>query len=321
MVAKESEAWMASLGAFSPKAQHAFNRGKFSHLACMAYPIAKKEHVRASCDFISLFIVIDEHSDVSGPSEVRKQKDIIMDALHNPHEPRRKGEWIGGEAARQFWELTIQSASKQSQKRFLTEFDVYLEAVVQQAIDRSGHRIRDIKSYFDVRRGTIAAKAGFALLEQALDIPDEVMSHPAIQEMVFASVDMISIANDITSYNVEQSLGDDSHNIVTVVMNELGTDVNGAMLWVEAFLRGAWQRFEAAKAALPKWEEPELNSLVGEYCDCLSQWVRGHDEWSLESERYFGEKGPEIRKERWMWLLPKNYGTEIGPVHVDSHLL
>jgi hypothetical protein len=30
MVAKESEAWMASLGAFSPKAQHAFNRGKFS---------------------------------------------------------------------------------------------------------------------------------------------------------------------------------------------------------------------------------------------------------------------------------------------------
>jgi hypothetical protein len=77
---------------------------------------------------------------------------------------------------------------------------------VQQAIDRSGHRIRDIKSYFDVRRGTIAAKAGFALLEQALDIPDEVMSHPAIQEMVLASVDMISIANvsdihdRITSY-------------------------------------------------------------------------------------------------------------------------
>jgi len=323
MVAKESEAWMASLGAFSPKAQHAFNRGKFSHLACMAYPIAKKEHVRASCDFISLFIVIDEHSDVSGPSEVRKQKDIIMDALHNPHEPRRKGEWIGGEAARQFWELTIQSASKQSQKRFLTEFDVYLEAVVQQAIDRSGHRIRDIKSYFDVRRGTIAAKAGFALLEQALDIPDEVMSHPAIQEMVFASVDMISIANDITSYNVEQSLGDDSHNIVTVVMNELGTDVNGAMLWAQDTHTKLEKTFLAAMAALPKWDEP-LNSQVKEYCDGLGQFVRANDDWHFESERYFGNRGLEIKEKRWISLMPKVYkkGTsEVGPVLVDSSLL
>ena len=31
---KESEAWVMSLGAFSPKAQHAFNRGKFSKAFC-----------------------------------------------------------------------------------------------------------------------------------------------------------------------------------------------------------------------------------------------------------------------------------------------
>ena len=66
---------------------------------------------------------------------------------------------------------------------------------MEQAIDRSGHRIRDIKSYFEVRRGSIAAKAAFAMMEQALDIPDEVMSHPVIQEMVLASADMIVIAN------------------------------------------------------------------------------------------------------------------------------
>ena len=50
---------------------------------------------------MSLFVLIDEYSDVSDPSEVRKQKDIIMDALRNPHKPRPKGEWIGGEATRQ----------------------------------------------------------------------------------------------------------------------------------------------------------------------------------------------------------------------------
>ena len=66
---------------------------------------------------------------------------------------------------------------------------------MQQAIDRSGHRIRDIKSFFDVRRETIGAKPAFALLELALDIPDDVMSHPAIEEMALASVDMIIIGN------------------------------------------------------------------------------------------------------------------------------
>lgn len=89
----------------------------------------------------------------------------------------------------------MREASKQSQKRFITAFDGYLEAVVQQAIDRDGHRVRDIKSYFDVRRGTISATPAFAMIEMPLDIPDEVMSHPAIQEMVLAAIDMTAIAN------------------------------------------------------------------------------------------------------------------------------
>jgi len=50
---------------------------------------------------MNLFFVIDEYSDVSEPSEVREQKDVIMDALRNPHKPRPKGEWPGAEVARQ----------------------------------------------------------------------------------------------------------------------------------------------------------------------------------------------------------------------------
>jgi hypothetical protein len=41
--------------------------------------------------------VIDEYSDVSEACEVRNQKNIVMDALRNPHKPRSDGEWVGGE--------------------------------------------------------------------------------------------------------------------------------------------------------------------------------------------------------------------------------
>ena len=50
---------------------------------------------------MQLVFMFDEYSDRSLPSEVRKQKDAIMDALRNPHKPRPKGEWLGGEVARQ----------------------------------------------------------------------------------------------------------------------------------------------------------------------------------------------------------------------------
>ncbi|KAF8550942.1 terpenoid synthase, partial [Imleria badia] len=233
VVDKETAAWTASFSAFSPKAQQGFSRGHFNLLGCMAYRTAKKEHVRAGCDLMNLLFVIDEYSDVSEPSEFRKQKDIVMDALRNPHEPRPKGEWICGEMARQFGERTMRNTSEQFQKRFIAAMDEHLEGDLQQAIDRTGHHLRDINSYFDIRRKTIGTAPSLVLLELALDIPDEVFSHPAIQEMILASTDMILIGNDILSYNVEQSRGDGNHNIVKVVMNEFGTDVNGAILWAQ----------------------------------------------------------------------------------------
>lgn len=96
---------------------------------------------------------------------------------------------------RRFWERAIQHASDTSRKRFIASYEEYLESVWQQAVDRSGHYVRDIESYFHVRRDTIGAKPVLALLELDLDIPDAVYAHPAIQEIVVTSVDMITIAN------------------------------------------------------------------------------------------------------------------------------
>ena len=128
---------------------------------------------------------------------------------------------------------------------------------------------------------------------------------------------------DISSYNVEQSLGDDSHNSVTIVMNELCADVNGAMMWAQDTHTKLEQKFLAAMAELPEWDEP-LNSQVKEYCNGLGQWVRANDDWEFESERYFGNRGLEIKEKRWITLMPKvgKKGTsEVGPVLVDSSLL
>jgi hypothetical protein len=94
-----------------------------------------------------------------------------------------------------FWERTLPHASAQSQKRFIAAFEEYLESMVQEAIDRSERRIRDIQSYIDIRRATVGAKPALALIELDMNIPDEVVSHPAIQVMESATSDMISASN------------------------------------------------------------------------------------------------------------------------------
>ena len=125
---------------------------------------------------------------------------------------------------------------------------------------------------------------------------------------------------DIASYNLEQARGDDSHNIVTIAMNQLKTDVAGAMKWVDDHHKELERKFNENFEKVPKWGEP-IDSQVARYVDGLGNWVRANDQWSFVSERYFGKKGPEIMKSRWVTLLPKERTEDIGPQVVDDSLL
>ena len=105
------------------------------------------------------------------------------------------------------------------------------------------------------------------------------------------------------SYNVEQARCD-NHNIIAVVMNEKGLDLDGALNWVATTYEHVLSRFQAQIRTLPSWGS-DIDPGVNDFVERLCHWIRGHDCWSFESERYFGTKGLEIQKQRLMPLLPK----------------
>ena len=78
-----------------------------------------------------------------------------------------------------------------------------MDAVVQQADDRNSNRIRDVKTYFEVRRDTIGAKPSFAICEIHMSIPDEIITHPTVVKLSNLCIDALIIGNDLCSYNVE----------------------------------------------------------------------------------------------------------------------
>ncbi|THU96145.1 terpenoid synthase [Dendrothele bispora CBS 962.96] len=303
-----SSAWLRSLKAFDEKSQKAFDLCNFNLLASLAFPLADPPLLRSGCDLMNCFFIFDEYSDVADPHTVRKQADIIMDAICNPHKPRPKGEFIGGEAHRQFWELASKGATHTVQRRFINTYQQYVDAVVQQAVDRANDYIRDVESYFHVRRDTIGAKPSFTLLEFTMDIPDEVMNHPMIQDLTIWCIDMLIIGNDICSYNVEQAQGDDLHNLVTIVMNQYDLDLPGAMKWIGNFHDSIAEKFLSTYKNLPDWG-PVIDPQILRYVDGLGNWVRGNDSWSFESWRYFRGKGLDIKKTRWVELMLQKEAT------------
>jgi Delta6-protoilludene synthase len=160
---------------------------------------------RIGCDFMSLFFIIDEYTDIADEKGARVQAEIVMDALRNYTKPRPTGEWIGGEVTRQCWEYAIRTATPTSnaQKLLIDTFDHYTRCLVQQAMDRDNNNILEVSDYFEVRRGTIGAYPVFAIIGLHLNVPTEVMENDIITTLHSAAVDMICIDNDILSWNVE----------------------------------------------------------------------------------------------------------------------
>ncbi|KAI9457980.1 terpenoid synthase [Lactarius psammicola] len=314
-------AWMRSFRAFSPKAQEAYDRCNFSLLGSLSYPFHDKAHLRTGCDMVDLLFFYDEFSDASHEDEVQAMANAMTDALRNPHTPRPKGEWVGGEVARQFWELAIKTTSPQAQKRFIETFSAYSQAVVQQAAGRGHKHVRSVQEYFEVRRDTIGVKPAFAIIESNMNLPDEAVHHPVVEEMAILAIDMIILDNDIASYNVEQARGDDGHNIITIVMHQYKTDIQGAMNWVYDYHKELEAKFmDLYENKIPKFGEP-VDTELARYVDGIGNWVRANDQWNFETERYLGKKAPEIRRTRWVTLLPKERPEYIGPLLVDGSLL
>jgi hypothetical protein len=127
---------------------------------------------------------------------------------------------------------------------------------------------------------------------------------------------------DVLSYNKEQASGDDEHNLITIAMRQYGADVQAAIDWAGQLHAAMTARFNVLYCQIPRWGGP-LDLDVQQYVNGMAQWVGANVQWSYESERYFGRKGPEVQKALTLHLLPKKLEAvgEIGPVVVDESLL
>ncbi|EJD46835.1 terpenoid synthase [Auricularia subglabra TFB-10046 SS5] len=287
-VKTEADAAFAKLKAYSASAQKHHDASDFGQL-------------RVGCDLHHLFFVFDEYSDQANSEQVRGMASCIMDTLRNKH--GHDGECRLFEAATTFWEGMKKEASERLRRTFIASFQAYTDSVIRQAVDRDGDYTCTIPEYFDNRRYNIGVYPTIALLQLGTDLPVEASDHPQMKELEVCAADMVILANDVYSWNKEQSVGGDECNILTILMRRESLSLEETLLWVENRFTHLKAQFLAAKAALPSFGEED--QVVAQYVMGVGMWVTANECWSFECGRYFGTRGKEIQEHRVVELLPK----------------
>ncbi|KAI0703666.1 terpenoid synthase [Cerioporus squamosus] len=302
-VSEESKQWLLAGCRLSKKRRAAFDGLKGGLLTAECYPLADYDQLRVCCDFINYLFNLDDICEKLDGKRAASTAHEIIGALRNPHGYRPTS--AVGRLTQSFWSRLTATGSLNAQKRFIDTFELYFHAVIQQVKDKASDTIPDLESYIAMRRDTSGCKPCWALIEYAynLDLPDWVMEHPVVEGLGDAANDLVTWSNDIFSYNVEQARGD-THNMIVVVQNQEGLELQEAIDYVGDLCFGCIDRFEALRRALPSWG-PEIDAQLQVYIDGLADWMIGNLVWSFETTRYFGADGPQVRRDLSVDLLPR----------------
>ncbi|KAG2120307.1 isoprenoid synthase domain-containing protein [Suillus cothurnatus] len=222
--------------------------------------------------------ILDDYLDDCSVDVVREMHECCISALRDPINFQTEN--LAGKICKSFFSRFTETAGPGCTERFIHAFDLMLIAVTKEVDNRAKGLIPDLKSYTVLRRDVSSCKACFALFEYTaqINLPDEVASHPVIMAMEDAANDYASWCNDICSYNKEQSCNDTNTNVIAVVMREQGLDLQGAV----------------------------------DYSGQLSIYIQGMQDlivttlhWSFNSVRYFGKDELNVKRDRFIKLLPK----------------
>ncbi|CAL3966789.1 unnamed protein product [Diplocarpon coronariae] len=201
-----------------------------------------------------------------------------------------------------FWTRARARATPTFLEHFPERCLAYVRSVAQQAHERDARCERDIQAYLHQRRQNAGVMPSFAILLHSLDIPAHVLRRRSggVRDLEVLAGDMIILANDICSYNVEQSRGD-AHNAVAVLMRDAALPVQDAIEAVARMYGEAATAFLREMDRAGAWDGAQTAD-VRAYVLGLANWVRGNFEMSFEVERY--RLGPEARRGEWIALLP-----------------
>ncbi|KAG6850710.1 hypothetical protein H0H93_009868 [Arthromyces matolae] len=284
--AAESRAWINSYNVFTDRKRAFFVLGCNELLVSHVYNYAGYEEFRTCCDFVNVLFVFDELSDEQTGKDALSTGNIFLNAMR-------------------FRTRLLRQYGTRATARFLKNWETYCACVVTEAELREEGKVLDVDDFVALRRENSAVRLCFSLIEYCfgIDLPDEVFEDPTFMEVYWSACDLVCWANDIYSYDMEQSKGISGNNIVTVLMMNKHLSLQEAADYIGGYCQELMDRFISAQARLPSWGA-SVDAEVTRYIQGLGCWIKGNLDWSFETQRYFGVKHLEVKETLLVTLRP-----------------
>ncbi|KXN91677.1 Linoleate 10R-lipoxygenase COP4 [Leucoagaricus sp. SymC.cos] len=307
--AVESRAWISSFHIFNNRKRADFIQGLNELLCSHVYCFAEYEQFRTTCDFVNALFVVDEISDEQNGKGARDTCLSFVEAMRNPDSD---DESVVAKITRDFRTRLVRLAGPNNLCRFIKLCEDYTSCVTREAELREAGQVLSMQEYIPLRRNNSAVLLCLSLVEYTLgiDLPDDIYEHPVFLRAYWAACDHVCWANDVYSYNVEQSKGHTGNNVVTVLMKDRNIGLQEACDYIGVRCREFMNNYLSACDEL----RATVSGDASRFVEAIGSWIIGNLEWSFESPRYFGHEHDEIKQTLTLTLRPSEM-----PEEVDSH--
>ncbi|KAF9453461.1 terpenoid synthase [Macrolepiota fuliginosa MF-IS2] len=304
----DSRAWINSFHIFANRKRADFVQGLNELLCSHAYCYTGYEQFRTTCDFVNVLFVVDEISDEQTGKDARNTCFSFAEAMRNPDSDDQS---VVARITREFRARLVRLAGSNNLQRFIKLCEDYTRCVVREAELREAGEVLSTEEFIPLRRNNSAVLLCFSLIECALgvDLPDEMYKNPTFMKAYWAACDHVCWANDVYSYNVEQSKGQSGNNVVTVLMNDRNISLQEACDVVGVHCQQFVDDYLSARDELRATVGGDASRVV----EAMGNWIIGNVEWSFESPRYFGHEHDEVKRTLTLTLRPSE-----APEEVDS---
>ena len=265
------------------------SRSRFAWMASYAHPSAQRERLDSVVDFIIwLFLWDDQFDSRIGGELVSPTALYIQNALATQV---LEGTTPNEDSSTLFWALSDmrtwldQNMPGEWMERFRKSFVAYFDSLGWELQQRHQCLVPSLSTYMEMRRMTSGGYWVTHLIEVAegISLSDATWNHPAMQELVNATANIIGWANDLLSLRNE--LNDSGHlNLVLCIQKEYGLPLQDAINAAVGMHNAEVRRFLKLKSELPSFGEE--NATVTRFVWGLCRWMRANIDWSILTGRY-----------------------------------
>ena len=105
--------------------------------------------------------------------------------------------------------------------------------------------------------------------------------------------------------------------MIVILMKYHGHTLQSAVDFVGDLCQLTIEQFIENRKQLPSWGL-EIDRMVDGYVQGLQDWITGSLHWSFMTKRYFQDNGAEVKRTRFVKLLPKERQPEPEPDLCES---